>query len=150
MHRFLLMAGLSLAAALGPQAQAATAQAATAQAATAKAAAPHTPSYIEFNVADPVRAKAFYGAVFGWSFTDYGPDYASFATVGANGGFARGRPGGAGGPLMVFPVADLEGAQDRVKAAGGTVTKPIFSFPGGRRFHFRDMDGYEVAAWSEP
>ncbi len=136
MHRILLMAGLSLAAALGTQ--------------TRAAPAPQTPAYIEFNVADPVRAKAFYGAVFGWSFTDYGPDYASFATAGANGGFARGRPLGAGGPLMVFPVADLDAAQDRVKAAGGTVTKPIFSFPGGRRFHFRDLDGYDVAAWSEP
>jgi hypothetical protein len=137
MHRFLLMAGLSLAAALGPQARAATAN------------AQPTPAYIEFNVADPARAKAFYGAVFGWSFTDYGPDYASFATQGATGGFARAAPGGAGGPLMVFPVADLAGAEARVKAAGGTVTRPIFSFPGGRRFHFRDLDGYDVAAWSE-
>jgi uncharacterized protein len=137
MHRFLLMAGLSLAAALGPQARAAAAD------------AKPTPAYVEFNVADPARAKAFYGAVFGWSFTDYGPDYASFATVGATGGFARGAPGGGGGPLMVFPTANLEGAEARVKAAGGTVTKPIFNFPGGRRFHFRDLDGYDVAAWSE-
>ncbi|HEX2816929.1 MAG TPA: VOC family protein, partial [Phenylobacterium sp.] len=98
MHRFLLMAGLSLVAALGPQAKA------------APAAAQPTPAYIEFNVADPARAKAFYVAVFGWSFTDYGPDYVSFATAGATGGFARARPGGAGGPLMVFPVADLEAA----------------------------------------
>ena len=137
MRNILLMAGLGLAAALAPQARAATAN------------AQPTPAYIEFNVADPVRAKAFYGAVFGWRFTDYGPDYASFSTGGANGGFARGAPGGAGGPLMVFPTADLEGAQARVTAAGGTVTKPIFSFPGGRRFHFRDLDGYDVAAWSE-
>ena len=136
MHRILmLMAGLGLAAAVAPQVRAAPPPTAT-------------PAYIEFNVADPARAKAFYGAVFGWSFTDYGPDYSSFATAGANGGFARGKTGGAGGPLMVFPVADLEGAQARVTAAGGTVTKPIFSFPGGRRFHFRDLDGYDVAAWS--
>ena len=141
MHRILMMAGLGLAAALAPQVLAPKADAAPAA---------QTPAYIEFNVADPGRAKAFYGAVFGWRFTDYGPDYASFATVGANGGFARGKSGGAGGPLMVFPVADLDAAQDRVKAAGGTVTKPIFSFPGGRRFHFRDLDGYDVAAWSEP
>lgn len=140
MHRILMMAGLSLAAALAPQVLAPKAKAAPAA---------QTPAYIEFNVADPARAKAFYGAVFGWRFTDYGPDYSSFATAGANGGFARGRPGGAGGPLTVFPVADLDAAQDRVKAAGGVVTKPIFSFPGGRRFHFRDLDGYEVAAWAE-
>jgi uncharacterized protein len=142
MHHLLTAttAALGLAAALAPQARA--------ESAPAPVRAAATPAYIEFNVKDPARAKAFYGAVFGWSFTDYGPDYASFSTDGTNGGFARGTPGGAGGPLMVFPTADLEGAQARVTAAGGTVTKPIFSFPGGRRFHFRDPDGYDVAAWT--
>jgi predicted enzyme related to lactoylglutathione lyase len=135
--RNMLIAGLSLAAALGGQVPAANSQPVA------------TPTSVEFNVADPARAKAFYGAVFGWKFTDYGPDYASFSVAGANGGFARATPGGPGGPLVVFPVADLEGAQARVKAAGGTVTVPIFSFPGGRRFQFRDLDGYDVAAWSE-
>ena len=142
MRSILLMAGLSLAAALGLQAHAATNRTATDKAAP-------TPAYVEFNVRDPARAKAFYGAVFGWRFTDYGPDYASFSTVGVTGGFARATPGGAGGPLMVFPVAGLESAEARVKAEGGKVTKPIFGFPGGRRFHFRDLDGYDVAAWSE-
>jgi len=139
MHSLLTVtvAAIGLAAALAPQALAEP----------APAAAP-TPTYIEFNVRDPARSKAFYGAVFGWSFTGYGPDYASFSADGTNGGFARGAPGGPGGPLMVFPTADLEGAQARVAAAGGTVTKPIFSFPGGRRFHFRDLDGYDVAAWT--
>ena len=141
MHRLLMTGALCLAAALAPHARAAAASAPEAKAAA-------TPAYIEFNVKDPARAKAFYGAVFGWRFTDYGPDYASFSTDGANGGFTRGAPGGAGGPLMVFPTSDLDGAQARVVAAGGVVTKPIFSFPGGRRFHFRDLDGYDVAAWT--
>lgn len=135
MRNMLLIAGLGLAAALGGQTLAAQPAA--------------TPTYVEFNVRDLARAKGFYGAVFGWTFTDYGPDYASFSTATANGGFARGEPAGPGGPLVVFPVADLDAAQDRVRAAGGTITRPIFAFPGGRRFQFRDPEGYDVAAWSE-
>lgn len=140
MHQLLTIAAaaLGLAAAAAPQASAET----------APAPAAATPAYIEFTVRDLARTKAFYGAVFGWRFTDYGPAYASFSTHGADGGFTQGAPGGGGGPLMVFPTDDLEGAQARVVAAGGTVTKPIFSFPGGRRFHFRDLDGYDVAAWT--
>ena len=106
--------------------------------------------YVEFNVHDAARAKTFYRAVFGWAFTDYGPDYTSFAADGLTGGFMKAEPTGAGGPLMVFHAADLEGTLARVKASGGTILKPIFAYPGGRRFHFRDLDGYEVAAWSEP
>ena len=120
-----------------------------ADAATASKASAAAPVYIEFNVRDEARAKAFYGAVFKWTFIDYGPTYASFTADGVAGGFAKGAPEGGGGPLMVFPVTDLEAALARVKAAGGTITKPIFAYPGGRRFHFRDLDGYEVAAWSE-
>jgi hypothetical protein len=140
MKRVILIAALSLAAAL-------TASAAlAADAPTAVGAA--APAYIEFNVRDEARAKAFYGAIFKWTFIDYGPTYASFTADGVAGGFAKGAPTGGGGPLMVFPVTDLEAALARVKAAGGTITKPIFAYPGGRRFHFRDLDGYEVATWS--
>jgi len=142
MFRTLTLAGLALAAvAAGAPAHAADNPSAT--------AAPPT-AYVEFNVRDAARAKAFYRAVFGWAFTDYGPDYTSFAADGVAGGFAKAEPSGAGGPLMVFHAADLEGALARVRAAGGVVTKPIFAYPGGRRFHFRDLDGYDVAAWSEP
>jgi predicted enzyme related to lactoylglutathione lyase len=135
---------LGLAAALS----APSARAADAPAATAVAAAP---AYLEFTVRDEARAKAFYSAVFNWRFTDYDPTYTNFvADGGVSGGFLKGAPKGvAGGPLMVFPVGDLEAALGRVKAAGGTITRPIFAYPGGRRFHFRDLDGYEVAAWSE-
>jgi uncharacterized protein len=104
--------------------------------------------YIELNVADVARAKKFYGDVFGWSFKDYGPDYCEFADGRLTGGFARGEGGGAGGPLVILYADDLADAERRVKAAGGRIVKPPYGFPGGRRFHFADPDGYELAVWS--
>jgi len=105
--------------------------------------------YIEFNVADVARAKKFYGEAFGWSFKDYGPDYCEFADGRLTGGFARGAAGGAGGPLVILYADDLADAERRVKAAGGRIVKPAYSFPGGRRFHFADPDGYELAIWTK-
>lgn len=107
-------------------------------------------NYVEFNVRDIARTKAFYGAIFDWSFVDYGPDYASFESNGMGGGFAahEGAPA-PGGPLMVFHVDDLEDTQARAQAAGAAIVRPIFSFPGGRRFEFHDPDGYCVAAWTQ-
>ncbi|MGE0354150.1 MAG: VOC family protein [Gemmatimonadales bacterium] len=105
--------------------------------------------YIELNVADIARAKAFYGGAFGWTFTDYGPDYCSFADGRLNGGFTTGGKPRPGGPLVILYADDLEAMQERVEAAGGRIAKPIFAFPGGRRFHFLDPDGYELAVWSE-
>ena len=115
----------------------------------AAAAAQPPVTYVEFNVADLARAKAFYHAAFGWTFTDYGPDYASFTADGIGGGFARSDAAAHGGPLLVFHAADLAAAEARVRAAGGIIIRPAFAYPGGRRFHFRDPDGYEVAIWSE-
>ena len=111
--------------------------------------------YVEFSVSDIARSREFYGTAFGWSFTDYGPEYCSFDDGRITGGFARagddtGR--GAihtGGPLVILYADDLEGTQRRVEKAGGRIVKPIFSFPGGRRFHFADPDGYELAVWSD-
>lgn len=106
--------------------------------------------YIEFNVADIARAKAFYGSVFGWTFTDYGPDYCEFQDGRLTGGFTTLAPvNAAGGPLVILFADDLEGAAARVEQAGGRIVKPIFPFPGGRRFHFADPDGYELAVWSD-
>lgn len=144
MHRVLTLTALSLALALSSHARAATAGG------DAAAAAKPPKAYVEFAVPDLARAKAFYGAVFGWTFTDYGTEYSSFEGLGTSGGFLHAKAGGGGGPLAVFPVTDLAAALARVKAAGGTVTHPIFSYPGGQRFHFRDLDGYEVAAALEP
>jgi predicted enzyme related to lactoylglutathione lyase len=105
--------------------------------------------YVEFAVHDIAKSKAFYGAVFGWSFTDYGPGYSSFVDGKLGGGFTTDGTPRPGGPLLVFYVTDLETTLAKVKSAGGTIVKPIFAFPGGRRFQFTDPDGYEVSAWSE-
>jgi uncharacterized protein len=103
--------------------------------------------YVEFNVADVARSKRFYGAAFGWSFKDYGPDYCEFADGRLTGGFARGEARGSGGPLILY-ANDLRDVQRRIEAAGGAIVKPVYDFPGGRRFHFADPDGYELAVWS--
>ena len=108
-----------------------------------------TPDYVEFTVHDISASKAFYGAVFGWRFTDYGPAYTSFDDGRIGGGFTTDGTPASGGPLMVFYVADLDATLAKVKAAGGVIVKPPFNYPGGRRFHFRDPDGTLIAAWSE-
>ena len=111
--------------------------------------------YVEFSVSDIARSREFYGTAFGWSFTDYGPEYCSFDDGRLSGGFSRvGENTGrgavrTGGPLVILYADDLEGTQSRVEKAGGKIVKPIFSFPGGRRFHFADPDGYELAVWSD-
>ncbi|HDS1123955.1 TPA: VOC family protein [Stenotrophomonas maltophilia] len=105
---------------------------------------------IEFNVADIARSKRFYGEVFGWHFTDYGPAYTEFDDGRLKGGFVSDAPVRAqGGPLVILYCADLADAQQRVITAGGAVVQAAFAFPGGRRFHFRDLDGYELAVWSD-
>ncbi|QXH33317.1 VOC family protein [Pseudomonas muyukensis] len=103
---------------------------------------------IEFNVADIARSKAFYGQVFGWTFTDFGPSYTEFSDGRLSGGFSTGEPVRPGGPLVILYAADLAEAQRRVEAAQGRISRAVFAFPGGRRFHFIDPDGYELAVWS--
>ncbi|WP_105382369.1 VOC family protein [Neorhizobium alkalisoli] len=106
--------------------------------------------YVEFNVRDIDKAKAFYGSAFGWTFTDYGPDYCEFQDGRLTGGFAKSADVSAkGGPLVILFADDIEHAQARIEKAGGVILKPIFSFPGGRRFHFADPEGYELAVWSD-
>jgi len=105
--------------------------------------------YVEFAAPDFGPVKAFYGAVFGWDFTDYGPDYCAFEDGRLAGGFRKGGPQN-GSTLVVLYAVDLEACEAAVKAAGGTVTEPIFSFPGGRRFHFTDPVGNALAVWGQP
>lgn len=106
--------------------------------------------YIEFNVVDIARSKAFYGGAFDWTFTDYGPQYCEFQDGRLTGGFTTLAPVKAsGGPLVILFADNLEEVSARVERAGGRIVKPIFSFPGGRRFHFADPDGYELAVWSD-
>jgi len=106
--------------------------------------------YIEFPATDIAAIKRFYINVFGWTFTDYGPDYTSFADGRLAGGFAKSDAVGAGGPLVVIYATDLAGIEAKVKAHGGRITKETFEFPGGKRFHFADPSGNELAVWSEP
>ncbi|MFA6157991.1 VOC family protein [Mesorhizobium sp.] len=94
------------------------------------------------------RLKAFYSAAFAWSFTDYGPTYSAFAE-GLEGGFQADAAEAPAKPLPVLYSQDLEEAFGAVQSAGGTITKPIFPFPGGRRFHFADPAGNELAVWGE-
>lgn len=103
---------------------------------------------IEFNVSDIARSKAFYGGAFGWTFVDYGPTYTEFSDGRLTGGFTTGEPVRAGGPLVILYADDLDATQQRLKALGAVITRETFSFPGGRRFHFTDPDGYELAVWN--
>ncbi len=106
-------------------------------------------NYIEFNVADIARSKDFYGKAFGWTFTDYGPNYCEFSDGHMKGGFDANGPVTTGGPLVVLYDSDLPEILGCIEAAGGRIVKPIFEFPGGHRFHFTDPDGYELAVWTE-
>ena len=93
--------------------------------------------------------RGFYAKAFGWDFTDYGPDYAATTNGDVDVGL-NGQPGEAlAAPLPVIRVDDLEAAFDAVSKSGGIIAKAIFSFPGGRRFHFIDPSGCELAVWSE-
>jgi uncharacterized protein len=110
----------------------------------------HAIDYIEINVTDVEAAKAFYGSAFGWSFNDYGPEYAGIRGEGKEvGGLRRESDVRTGGPLVLLFSEDLEASVDAVAAAGGTITAPIYSFPGGRRFEFTDPFGNELGVWAE-
>ncbi|MCC4620312.1 VOC family protein [Xanthomonas cassavae CFBP 4642] len=107
--------------------------------------------YVEFGSTDPDASRAFFEAVFGWQFQAYGPDYLAFNDGRMDGGFYRtaiAAPG-EGGPLVVLYADDLAPMLERVRAAGGEIVKPVFGFPGGSRFHFREPGGSMLAVWSE-
>ena len=107
--------------------------------------------YIEFPAGDIAASKRFYAEVFGWSFEDWGDDYASFNDGRLSGGLRADGAVSASAPgvLVVLYVTDLPAAERRVVSAGGAVTTAPFDFPGGRRFHFSDPAGNELAVWSE-
>lgn len=105
--------------------------------------------YIEFPALQIDATKDFYAAAFGWTFTDYGPDYTSFEDGRLAGGFTTATPVTDNGVLIVIYVGDLEAMRARVIDNGGSISKEIFAFPGGRRFHFRDPNGNQLAVWSE-
>ena len=110
----------------------------------------HSFNYIELPSTDNKAMKTFYAKVFGWSFQDYGPSYVAILGAGVDGGFdadSDNKPS-HDGPLVILYSDDLEASEASVKAAGGTITVPIFSFPGGRRFHFNDPTGNQLGVWT--
>ena len=111
-----------------------------------------TINYVEFPAKDIEETKTFFSTVFGWSFIDYGPEYSSFSDEGINGGFFKSDLSSTtenGSALIVFYSKNLEKTLSKIEAAGGSIIKQIFSFPGGRRFHFCDPGGNEYAVWSD-
>tara|TARA_R110002096_G_scaffold435826_1_gene663484 strand:- start:389 stop:745 length:357 start_codon:yes stop_codon:yes gene_type:complete len=109
----------------------------------------HAIDYIEFTMSDLAAAKTFYGSAFGWEFTDYGPEYVGIKGEPREmGGFAKGEPV-PGGVLVVLYSANLDETLGAVRKAGGKITKEPFRFPGGRRFHFADPSGNELAVWTQ-
>lgn len=105
-------------------------------------------NYLELPTRDRAAAKQFYAQAFGWTFTDFGPDYAATLSGDTDIGLDA-APDRIPAPLPVIEVTDLEAVENAVIRAGGRITVPIFAFPGGRRFHFRDIDGHELAV-SQP
>ncbi|MEQ9104328.1 MAG: hypothetical protein RIE53_06480 [Rhodothermales bacterium] len=131
-------------------------------------------NYVEFESSDFSRTMTFYEAACGWTFQQWGDEYISFSGAGVEGGFRKtgpsGKPedredaagpeeatgsgvdsgsAGRGGALVILHADNLEAAEATIRKAGGTITVPIFSFPGGRRFHFTDPAGNELAVWAE-
>ena len=112
----------------------------------------NTIDYIEMPSRNLAETKRFFSALFGWSFVDYGPDYSSFDDGRMAGGFFTSEKTArvdAGGPLVVFYFPELEKILAQLKKLGGEITRGIFEFPGGRRFHFREPGGGEFAIWSD-
>ncbi|TCS60999.1 VOC family protein [Varunaivibrio sulfuroxidans] len=110
----------------------------------------NTINYIEFPLIDAKETQRFYAQAFGWEFTAWGEDYLGFSGAGIDGGFNAvddAKPTEPG-ILVVLYADDLERKNELVATAGGEITKPIYAFPGGRRFHFRDPNGNELAVWS--
>ncbi|MDG1753256.1 MAG: VOC family protein [Thalassotalea sp.] len=108
-------------------------------------------NYVEFPANNIPATKVFFEQAFNWSFVDYGPDYTSFSDQGLDGGFYRAdlkSTTANGSALLVLLSENLELTQKNVEMAGGTITQAIFDFPGGRRFHFVEPSGNELAVWS--
>jgi len=109
-------------------------------------------NYVEFHAKDLAATKAFFQSAFGWSFVDYGPEYTAFSDQGLDGGFFQSDLASSsekGAALVILYSNQLEATLAKVEKAGGSIVKPIYSFPGGRRFHFTEPSGNEFAVWSE-
>jgi len=108
--------------------------------------------YVELPAKDLDAVQSFYSQAFGWNFTDYEPEYRAFTDGKVDGGFYKSElhsSTGTGAALVILYTKDLEGIRNKVIANGGKIVREIFSFPGGRRFHFTDPNGNELSVWSE-
>ncbi len=109
-------------------------------------------NYVEFPACNIQATKDFFAAVFGWSFEDFGPEYTAFSNQGLDGGFFKSEQRSSSdksAALIVFYSSNIENTLEKIESAGGIISKPIFSFPGGRRFHFIEPSGNELAVWSD-
>lgn len=106
-------------------------------------------NYVEFKAKNLERIKKFYTKCFEWTFTSYGPTYISFSNSGLNGGFEKTENKIINGALVILYHKDLEFIKNIIIQSGGKISKDIFSFPGGHRFHFIDPEGNELAVWSD-
>jgi predicted enzyme related to lactoylglutathione lyase len=109
-------------------------------------------NYIELPASNLTATKHFFNSCFDWTFTDYGPEYCAFFNAGLNGGFYQSELSAStsnGSALVVLYSDKLEQTQEKIEQAGGSISKAIFSFPGGRRFHFIEPSGNEFAVWSD-
>ncbi len=109
-------------------------------------------NYVELPAKDISVAKKFFSAVFNWTFVDYGPENSAFSGAGLDGGFFTSElvsSSNNGSALIVFYSNSLEETEKKIEAEGGNIITPVFSFPGGRRFHFADPNGNEYAVWSD-
>ncbi|MBB3608368.1 VOC family protein [Rhizobium sp. BK602] len=103
--------------------------------------------YLEFPSTDGLKTRRFFEEAFEWSFVSYGPTYHAIEAAGIDAGIQGDAAEATGAPLPVVRTTDLEAAQRAVEFAGGVITRPAFDFPGGRRFHFREPGGCEMAVW---
>lgn len=111
----------------------------------------NTINYLEIPVRNIAATKDFFANLFGWKFVDYGPEYSCFLGAGIDGGFYQSENNGfrsETGPLIVFYCYDIDEVKDKVVELSGTIVKDTYSFPGGRRFHFTDMNNNEYAIWT--
>ena len=109
-------------------------------------------NYVEFPAKDIQATRTFFTQVFGWSFQDFGPDYIAFSDQGIDGGFYQAdlsSSTGNGAALIVFYSLDIEATEEKIIKANGVISKPIFAFPGDRRFHFTEPSSNEFAVWTD-
>ncbi len=109
----------------------------------------HHINYIEFPATDLDLVKKFYSAAFGWTFTDFSDDYVGFNDGVLDGGFAKSKGTTHSGPLVILYSSNLQATLETVTQHGGIIVEQIYEFPGGKRFHFTDPAGNELAVWSE-